>query len=165
MRSQSQFPNTADRPAPANGSIGERSVAARQPPPDVLRPRALQRIQTGMSSGSPVGVSGLDKEFEMSLRLGPLVNSPESDGVSPRTTEILAPKPRRPVQPPPPVYETPEPRVIKKEIPSGDLRNQFKEGDALRMRQEDGTLEDLDDLSPRDMSSSRIGAEGEQPTR
>lgn len=70
---------------------------SRQTPPDILRPRALQRIQTGLEPTSGVGMSDLDKEFAMTLKM----DSPASSTASPATTEILAPKPYRPIQPPP----------------------------------------------------------------
>lgn len=139
-RTQSQVPSTSTSPAPANGALGQQPAVAqpvsRHAPPDVLRPRAVQRVQTGNFSGSPAGASGLDKEFEMTLRLGSGVNSPDSEGASPHTPEIVAPKPVRPIHPPPPIVEagsTSEHHIVRKDIPSNDLRKQLREGDALRM--------------------------------
>ncbi|ETI27235.1 hypothetical protein G647_09918 [Cladophialophora carrionii CBS 160.54] len=112
------------RPSPAPPPAGQ--VHA---PPDVLRPRMMQRVQTGFAVDS-IGTSGLDKEFEMTLRVGETANSPASR----ETPEIIAPRPVRIVQPPPAVFEeSAESQIVKKEPASPDLREQFREGDALRM--------------------------------
>ncbi|OAP64175.1 hypothetical protein AYL99_00147 [Fonsecaea erecta] len=113
-RSASPMPSrgpaqSRDHPeSPMNGAYDQRKrpppPAPRQghAPPDVLRPRMLQRVQTGNFSGGTLGVSALDKEFEMTLRLGPnAINSPVSPGGSPNTPELLAPKPVRIVHPRP----------------------------------------------------------------
>ncbi|KIW30889.1 uncharacterized protein PV07_02581 [Cladophialophora immunda] len=141
MPSRAQSESRDHSRSPMNGAYDQRNTAPPPPPrqghapPDALRPRMLQRVQTGNFSGNTLGPSGLDKEFEMTLRLGPnAINSPVSPGGSPNTLELLAPKPVRVVHPPPPVLEEPaQSRVVKKEIPSTDLRKQFREGDALRM--------------------------------
>ncbi|KIX07992.1 uncharacterized protein Z518_02646 [Rhinocladiella mackenziei CBS 650.93] len=166
-RSQSQAPSTTDRPAPINGSPSLHHVAPRHEhgPPDVLRPRTLQRVQTGLSSPSPSGLSGLDKEFDMTLRLGSGVSSPESAGASPITPEIVAPKPVRPVHPPPPVFESAEPPGLKKEIPSANLRKQFREGDALKMHHDLETPDPFEDPSPGAASSRGVSPEEQRSSR
>ncbi|OAL33172.1 hypothetical protein AYO20_07489 [Fonsecaea nubica] len=145
-RSASPMPNRGQSQSrdhsgsPTNGAYDLRNAPLphppRQggPPPDILRPRMLQRVQTGNFSGSR-GASALDKEFEMTLRLGSnAVNSPVSPGESPNTPELHAPKPVRVIHPPPPVLEEPiQSHIVKKEVQSTDLRKQFREGDALRM--------------------------------
>ncbi|KEF56506.1 uncharacterized protein A1O9_06693, partial [Exophiala aquamarina CBS 119918] len=118
---------------PSNGGPGLPSHGPRQTPPDILKPRALQRIQTGLTPTTPVGRSDLDKEFEMSLQLWGGVHTPASSTASPLTPEIFAPTPIRPVHPPPAVMEMPEPHELKKEHSSGTLRKHFREeGSALR---------------------------------
>ena len=118
---------------PTHGVAGLPSHGPRPTPPDILKPRALQRIQTGLTPTTPVGRSDLDKEFEMSLQLWGGVHTPASSTASPATPEILAPKPIRPVHPPPAVIVIPEPHELKKEHASGDLRKNFREeGNALQ---------------------------------
>ncbi|KIX94717.1 uncharacterized protein Z520_09407 [Fonsecaea multimorphosa CBS 102226] len=142
--------------SPMNGAYGHRNPPIPPPsrpqahaPPDVLRPRMLQRVQTGNFSGGTMGASALDKEFEMTLRLGPnALNSPVSPGGSPHTPELLAPKPVRVVHPPPPVLEEPaQSHVVKNQVPSTDLRKQFREGDALRMHLDKEAPEIVDGIA------------------
>jgi hypothetical protein len=94
----------------------------------------MQRVQTGFAADA-TGTSGLDKEFEMTLRVGGNANSPVGRGGStPDTAEIISPRPVRIVQPPPAVFEEPtESLTVKKEAPSTSPREKFREGDALRM--------------------------------
>ncbi len=137
MRSHGHTPSET----PTNGAHSKRPSPVPPPPPrqahalpDVLRPRMLQRVQTGGLDTN--GASGLDKEFEMTLRMGSNTTSPVSPGGSPNTPEIVAPKPMRVIQPPPAVFEEPaEPdtHTVKNQLPQKDLRKQFREGDALRM--------------------------------
>jgi len=143
-RSASPMPRrTQPEPAaPTNGTYGKRPSPVpptRQayPPPDVLQPRMLQRVQTGFSAHSP-NASGLDREFEMTLGIGSNGHSPISTiGSTPNTPDIVSPKPIRIVQPPPAVFEEPdEHHTIKKQEPSTDLQQAFREGDALRMHLE-----------------------------
>jgi len=167
-RSHSQTTSTTDSPAPlTNGPLGQRPspLGPRHEPPEILKPRAIQRVQTGLTSGSPLSVSALDREFEMTLRLGSAGTSPESAGASPHALEILAPRPVRPVQPPPAVFDSLEPHVVKKETPAGDLRRQFREGDILRMHVTDGTPDIIDDVNRGTAPSRRIGSGEQQPTR
>jgi hypothetical protein len=123
---------------PMNGTYGKRpspnplSYPAHSPP-DILQPRMVQRIQTGLASASPTG-SGLDREFEMTLGLGSASPSPISTiGSSPNTPVIVSPKPMRVVHPPPVVLEEPNEHTIKQQEPSSDSEKPFREGDALRM--------------------------------
>ncbi|EXJ66638.1 uncharacterized protein A1O5_10309 [Cladophialophora psammophila CBS 110553] len=160
-RSASPMPNRGQSQSrdhsrsPMNGASEQRRAPPPPPPrlahapPDVLRPRMLQRVQTGNFAGGTMGASALDKEFEMTLRLGPnAINSPVSPGGSPNTPELLAPKPVRVVHPPPPVLEEPaQPHVVKKEIPNADLRKQFREGDALRMHLDREAPEIVDSIA------------------
>jgi hypothetical protein len=153
---------------PTNGAPGLPNHGPRPTPPDILQPRALQRIQTGLSPVTPVGRSNLDKEFEMSLQLWGGVNSPASSTASPATPEILAPKPIRPVQPPPAVMEIPEPLELRKEHSSGDLRKQFRqEGNALRMHYDEPTPEPSSESNstPPSAVSSGISPHDQRPSR
>ncbi|KIW69978.1 hypothetical protein PV04_02290 [Phialophora macrospora] len=136
-----------------NGTYGKRPSPVPPPPsqghapPDVLRPRVLQRVQTGFAA-DPAGTSGLDKEFEMTLRVGAIANSPVSGGASaPDTAEIISPRPVRIVQPPPAVFEEPaESQNVTEEVPSTSPRDKLREGDALRMHfdrdEPDGEIRD-----------------------
>lgn len=162
-------------PSPPTGHSlsGQRAAVPglRHEPPDVLKPRGMQRVvqpQTDTPPSSAVTASpasSLDREFEMTLRLGsgsgsravgaPELSSHGEDGsVSARNTApvILAPRPVRPVHPPPAVLEIPEPGVDE-EMPAArpiamDQREGFREGDALRMHRDDETIND-DEFSPR----------------
>ncbi|RVX72673.1 hypothetical protein B0A52_04071 [Exophiala mesophila] len=93
-------PNPAP-PFPTPGGV------SRQSPPDILRPRALHRIQTGLEPNNAIGMSDLDKEFAMTLKM----ESPASSTASPATPEIIAPKPYRPIQPPPVMEDAGAPSV------------------------------------------------------
>lgn len=147
-RSQAQS-STPEHAAPSNSPFRPRPSAGHHDPPDVLRPRALQRVQTGpFPFQSPSSSTALDREFERTLQLGSGTNSPASAGGSPHSPEIIAPKPVRPVQPPPAIMETKEPRIVKKELPNTDLRRQYSEGDALRMHLDRGTPESMNGSSP-----------------
>lgn len=156
---------------PPNGASGLPNHGPRPEPPDVLKPRALQRIQTGLSPVTPVGRSNLDQEFEMSLKLwgGSNSYSPASSTASPATPEIHAPKPLRPVHPPPAVMEIPEPPELKKEPSSGDLRQQFQEegNTTLRKHQAEPTSEPLGEgnATPQSAASSGISPHDQRPSR
>lgn len=139
----------------------------RHDPPDKFVARPLQRVQTGFSpTASPAGVSSLDKEFEMTLKPGSAFNSPDSERGSAHTTEILAPKPMRRIEPPAAVLETPEPPALKKEAPNSDLRRQFqKEGDALRMPLGDEIPDDVNEKSPPRFYAKEYSPEEARPNR
>ncbi|KAI1620282.1 hypothetical protein EDD37DRAFT_172658 [Exophiala viscosa] len=110
------------------------SPARGHDPPDVLRPRGLQRIQTGTSPTSAASrSSALDREFEMTLRLGAGHNSPDSQGSVTNTPEIVSPRPVRPIKPPPPIMEIPHPSGLRKEVPRNDRTEHLREGDILRL--------------------------------
>lgn len=172
-RSVSPMPNRSlmQPDSAMNGTYGKRPSPIPPPPlqrpthapPDVLRPRMLQRVQTGMSERSPVGGSALDKEFEMTLRQGPnATNSPASEGGStPNTPEILAPRPVRVVKPPQPeVLEEPvESHSIKKGTPSTSLRKEFRGGDALRMHLDKEAPDVVEDMREgRPLRRDHVGA-------
>ncbi|KIV81753.1 hypothetical protein PV11_03915 [Exophiala sideris] len=128
-----QAPNIGSNPAPANDHFGP---ARGHEPPDVLRPRGLRRTQTGMSPTSAASpTSALNREFEMTLRLGAGHGSPDSAGGAPNIPEIHAPRPVRPVKPPPPVMEIPEQRApgLRREILRNDGTGHLREGDVLRL--------------------------------
>ena len=144
-RSVSPIPTRAPPPEPSmNGTYGKRPSPIPPPRqthalPDVLRPRALQRIQTGGFSSS-----GLDKEFEMTLRMGSNAHSPSqgsAGGATPSPPDIIAPKPMRVVQPPPVFEDPPDPQER-----GNNLREQIREGDALRMHLEKETPEVVDQI-------------------
>lgn len=173
MRNRAQandpvYPPNRSPYQPANGGPGLPNHGPRPTPPDILKPQALQRIQTGLTPTTPVGKSDLDKEFEMSLQLWGGVHTPASSTASPVTPEILAPKPIRPVQPPPAVMEIPEPHELKKEHSSGDLRKHFREeGNALRTHHDEPTPEPSGEVSatPRSAASSGISPHDQRPSR
>ncbi|KAJ9605815.1 hypothetical protein H2200_009664 [Cladophialophora chaetospira] len=154
-RSASPMPSRGQVPPEApNGTYGKRPSPVPPPilqahaPPDVLRPRGLQRVQTAGFAANAPGASGLDKEFEMTLRMGSNTTSPASAGGStPNTPDIIAPKPIRVVQPPPAVLEEPtEPHIVKKGLADTNLREKFREGDALRMHLEKESPEVVDEI-------------------
>ncbi|KAJ9645417.1 hypothetical protein H2204_000996 [Knufia peltigerae] len=121
----------------------------RYEPPDVLRPRGLQRVQTGLSpSTAATASSGLDKEFEMTLQIGNKSNnnSPaDNDPASNNGPEIIAPKPVRPVQPPPLVMERPD----------RNLKDHFREGDVLRIHH-DPNIPNVEDTTSASASSKEV---------
>ena len=149
MASRSQFENEASMNGTYTKGPGPFAPPPRQahPLPDVLRPRILQRAQRGGFAEHSSGASGLDKEFERTLRRSPHANSPASvRGSTPNTPEIVAPKPVRVVQPPSVFEEPNESAAIKKGVPSSNLREKFREGDALRMHLEKETPDLVDDI-------------------
>ena len=170
MRNRSQ-PNDPvytpnQQPHPSNAPTGLHKLNTHGPhpsPPDILRPRGLQRIQTGLSPVTPVGTSSLDQEFEMTLQKGAGAKSPSTSSASPATPEIHAPRPIRPVKPPPAVMEVPEPHVLKKESPSGDLRSHFREGDALRMHMDEPGSDPSNEVSPQSVPSSGVSPNRNPP--
>ncbi|EXJ61671.1 hypothetical protein A1O7_02100 [Cladophialophora yegresii CBS 114405] len=132
-----------------NGTNGKRPSPVPPPPsqvhapPDVLRPRMMRRVQTGFAIDS-AGISGLDKEFEMTLRVG---DTASRGGSTSDTPEIIAPRPVRVVQPPPAVFEeSAESSTVKKEPASTNLRGKFREGDALRMHLDKQGPDVVDDI-------------------
>lgn len=155
---------------PPNGVSGLPNHGPRPPPPDILQPRALQRIQTGLSPVTPVGRSNLDQEFEMSLKLWGSGTSPASSTASPASPEIHAPRPLRPVHPPPAVMEIPEPEdhELKKEHSSDDLRQHFREDEnALQRHHDEAAPSPLGDgnTTPQSAVSSRISPNDQRPSR
>lgn len=155
MTSRSQQPTATAGQASAYPQQG---TATRHDPPDILRPRGLQRVQTGMPPAS--SVSPFDKEFAMTLRPGPTV-SPDTKSPSPHTPEIIAPKPMRPVRPPPLVSQVPEPTVARKPVP----KDEWREGDMLRLHHESDVSEFGDDVSPGGASSRGTSIEEHQPSQ
>ena len=152
-RSASPMPNRnqAHPESTMNGTYEKRPSPLPPPPrhhalPDALRPRMLQRIQTG-GADVPMGISSLNKEFEMTLRKGPNAVSPDSTGTSTQNSpEIIAPKPIRVVQPPS-VFEEPiEPSGVREGVGSTNLREKFKmypQGISFRERQTPGTVDGM----------------------
>jgi len=101
-----------------------------QEPPEILRPRMLLRVQTGMTAKSAENMSGLEREFEMSLGLGPGSTPSSARGTdSPNMTALYAPTPIRPTIPLPHVDELERRKSI---AVRDDLHVQYEEGDALR---------------------------------
>ncbi|KAK5055380.1 hypothetical protein LTR84_013130 [Exophiala bonariae] len=155
---------------PPNGASGLPNHGPRPEPPDVLKPRALQRIQTGLSPSTPIGRSNLDQEFEMSLKLwgGSNNHSPASSTASPASPEILAPKPLRPVHPPPAVIEIPEPPELKKERSSGDLRQHFQEEENRFRKHQAGLTSEPSgegNATPQSAVSSEASPHDQRPSR
>jgi hypothetical protein len=137
----------ANSPAVANNSFGP---ARPHDPPDILRPRGLRRIQTGMSpTSATTPTSALNREFEMTLRLDAGLNSPDGeDGLS-KIPEIVSPRPVRPVKPPP-ATTTDLPTGMRREIPRDAGEDHLSEGDVLRLHHDTGAH---GQLSARDISS------------
>ncbi|EXJ83367.1 hypothetical protein A1O1_06988 [Capronia coronata CBS 617.96] len=160
-RSQSYVPPTTHGTRFANHPNAQQPSVTRHDPPDILRPRGLRRVQTGMSPAN--SASHLDKEFEMTLRLGSGVKPPDSRGLS-HTPEIISPRPMRPVRPPPPVSEIPEP-YVNRELAKGDSRKHSKEGDILRLHHESDMSDNMDDVSPGAASSRGTSLEEHQPSQ
>ncbi|KAJ9502711.1 hypothetical protein LTR99_009385 [Exophiala xenobiotica] len=145
---------------PINSPRGHHPPPAnRHEPPDVLKPRGLRRAQTGMSPPSASPASGLDREFEMTLRLGG-ASSPAGYGQgTSNTPQIVAPKPVRPAQPPPAVIEGEREdfQLEKIGLPSTDLKNRkrFREGDVLRMHH-DRNARNVEEMTSASTSSNEV---------
>ena len=151
-----------ERSTPINGPRGAHPPppANRHEPPDVLKPRGLRRAQTGMSPSSASPASGLDREFEMTLRLAPAVSSSDGQGTS-TTPQIIAPQPVRPVQPPPAVIDRPDFQLDKTGLSSTDLKNRFREGDVLRMHH-DPDAPNVEEMTSASASSKEVSPDQQE---
>ena len=160
-RSRPRDAATNDRSTPINGPRGHHPPPAnRHEPPDVLKPRGLRRAQTGMSPSPGSPASGLDREFEMTLRLAPPVSSSNGQDTS-QTPQIIAPKPVRPAQPPPAVIEKPESQLEKTGLSSTDLKNRFREGDVLRMHH-DPDAPNVEEMTSASASSKEVSPDQQE---
>ncbi|KAL2426940.1 hypothetical protein ABEF95_000483 [Exophiala dermatitidis] len=164
-RSQSyQGPSSTDNPAAsANKPHTQRGLPHRPDMPDILRPRGLRRVQTGAEPATTL--SPLDKEFEMTLGLGNRGRAAAGQDNPPQATQILAPRPMRPVRPPQPMPEALDHSILRKEPARDDLQAQFREGDMLRLHLERDASSLADDNTSSTASSRRNTLEGHQPSQ
>ncbi|KIW19106.1 hypothetical protein PV08_03398 [Exophiala spinifera] len=165
-----QRPAGASRPTAAGGAgayeyprppaAPASSPSSQHEPPDVLRPRGLQRVQTGLSPSAATASLGLDKEFEMTLQIGNQANPPGRE-VASNSPEIIAPRPVRPVQPPPLVVERPDTSVSvvheaqSSSSSSSGRADDFREGDVLRMHH-DPNIPTIEENTPASGSSREV---------